>query len=105
MGETAERRAPIGSCDVRTRPHLLWLLVPYVLYLGAVPLVNRVQPTVAGVPFLFFWLFAATLLTPPLVWLAYRGDRKRERGRDPERRRGQGPLPGGQDRRDGGDRA
>jgi hypothetical protein len=81
MGQIADSGLPVGSCAVRTRPHLLWLLAPYVLYLGAVPLVNRVRPTVAGVPFLFFWLFVATLLTPPLVWLAYRGDRRRTRER------------------------
>ncbi|MGH4032698.1 DUF3311 domain-containing protein [Actinomycetota bacterium Odt1-20B] len=57
-------------------PHLLWLLVPFVLYLGAVPFANRVRPVVLGLPFLFFWLLAATLLTPVAVWLTYRGDQK-----------------------------
>ncbi|GAU68020.1 hypothetical protein SSP35_06_01040 [Streptomyces sp. NBRC 110611] len=61
------------------RPTLLWLLVPYLLHLGALPLVNRVTPTVLGLPFLFFWLLLATLLTPVAVWLARRGDRKRGR--------------------------
>ena len=67
---------------MRRRPHLLWLLGPFVLFLGAVPLVNRVDPTVAGLPFLAFWMLLATLATPALVWLAYRGDRARrgERG-------------------------
>jgi hypothetical protein len=59
------------------RRHLLWLLVPYVLYLGVLPLVNRVHPVVFGIPFLFFWMLAATLATPLAVWLAYRGDRRR----------------------------
>ncbi|WP_030603735.1 DUF3311 domain-containing protein [Streptomyces rimosus] len=59
------------------RPTLLWLLVPHVLYLGALPLVNRVTPTVLGLPFLVFWMLLATLLTPAAVWLAWRGDRKR----------------------------
>ncbi len=63
------------------RPHLLWLLVPFVLYLGVLPLVNRVRPVVFGVPFLFFWLLVATLLTPLCVWLAHRGDRRIEGGR------------------------
>ncbi|CAM5378608.1 hypothetical protein SALBM135S_06900 [Streptomyces alboniger] len=60
------------------RPHLLWLLAPFVLFLGALPFVNRVRPVVLGVPFLFFWLLAATLLTPLCVWLAHRGDRRIE---------------------------
>ncbi|MEV0783439.1 DUF3311 domain-containing protein [Streptomyces sp. NPDC050423] len=60
----------------RRRPQLLWLLVPYVLYLGALPLVNRVRPVVLGLPFLFLWLLGATVLTPVAVWLTRRGDRR-----------------------------
>ncbi|QRX92472.1 DUF3311 domain-containing protein [Streptomyces noursei] len=66
----------------RKRPALLWLLLPYVLFLVVLPLVNRVTPTVLGLPFLFFWMMLATLLTPVSVWLARRGDHKRGRGRD-----------------------
>ncbi|SFY43701.1 DUF3311 domain-containing protein [Streptomyces atratus] len=61
---------------LRRRPQLLWLLVPYVLYLGALPLVNRVHPVIFGLPFLFVWLLGATLLTPVAVWLTRRGDRR-----------------------------
>ncbi|MYR52331.1 DUF3311 domain-containing protein [Streptomyces sp. SID4928] len=50
------------------------MLVPHVLYLGALPFVNRVTPLVFGVPFLFVWLLGATVLTPVAVWLARRGD-------------------------------
>ncbi|MFI9718076.1 DUF3311 domain-containing protein [Streptomyces sp. NPDC052396] len=64
---------------LKKRPAILWLLVPYVLYLGALPLADRVHPTVLGLPFLFFWLLLATLLTPPAVYLLYRSDRKRGR--------------------------
>ncbi|MBV7246903.1 DUF3311 domain-containing protein [Streptomyces griseus] len=73
---------------IRRRPHLLWLLVPYVLYLGALPLVNRVTPLLFGVPFLFVWLLGATLLTPVAVWLTRREDLRRGDLRD--RRRGGG---------------
>ena len=58
------------------RPHLLWLLVPFLLYAGALPFVNRVEPTVGGLPFFFVWLIGATLLTPVAVWLTWRGDRQ-----------------------------
>lgn len=58
------------------RPHRLWLLAPFVLYLGALPFVNRVQPVVLGLPFLVVWLLAATVLTPVAVGLAHRGDRR-----------------------------
>ncbi|MFF2325508.1 MULTISPECIES: DUF3311 domain-containing protein [unclassified Streptomyces] len=52
------------------------MLVPYVLYLGVLPLVNRVDPVILGLPFLFVWLLGATLLTPVAVWLTRRGDRR-----------------------------
>lgn len=73
--QTREERSP-GS---RRRPALLWLLLPYVLFLGVLPLVNRVTPTVLGLPFLFFWVLLATLATPLSVRLARRGDRVRGR--------------------------
>ncbi|MGW2367452.1 DUF3311 domain-containing protein [Streptomyces sp. NPDC001667] len=40
---------------------------------------DRIRPTVLGLPFLFAWLLLATLLTPAAVFLAWRGDRKRGR--------------------------
>ncbi|MCX5397265.1 DUF3311 domain-containing protein [Streptomyces sp. NBC_00102] len=61
---------------LRRRPQVWWLLVPYVLYLGALPWVNRVEPVVFGLPFLFVWMLGATLLTPVAVWLTRRGDRR-----------------------------
>jgi len=73
--ETFGGRAP-GS---RRRPALLWLLLPYVVFLAVLPLVNRVTPTVFGLPFLFFWMLVATLATPLSVGLARRADRKRGR--------------------------
>nr|WP_299527818.1 DUF3311 domain-containing protein [uncultured Streptomyces sp.] len=61
---------------LRRRPQVLWLLLPYVLYLGALPFVNRVTPVVFGLPFLFVWLLGATVLTPFAVWMTRRGDRR-----------------------------
>ncbi|MFF3458013.1 DUF3311 domain-containing protein [Streptomyces sp. NPDC002730] len=61
---------------LKRRPQLLWLLVPYVVFLAALPLVNRVRPLVLGLPFLFIWLLGATLVTPLAVWMAWRGDHK-----------------------------
>ncbi|MCF3961049.1 DUF3311 domain-containing protein [Streptomyces fuscigenes] len=60
----------------RQRPHLLWLLVPLVLFLLAVPWVNRVDPVVVGLPFLAFWLLASVVVTPFAIWAAYSGDRR-----------------------------
>lgn len=58
------------------RPQLAWLAVPFVLFVGALPLVNRVEPRIGGVPFLLVWFAGATLVTPLAVWLAWRGDHR-----------------------------
>lgn len=66
----------------RRRSHVLWLGVPYLLYLGALPFVNKVRPVVFGLPFLFFWLLIATLVTPLAIWFTWRGDKSTTGARD-----------------------
>ncbi|MEU9002366.1 DUF3311 domain-containing protein [Streptomyces sp. NPDC048551] len=56
------------------RPQLLWLGVPFVLFAGVLPLVNRLEPRVGGVPFLLAWFIGSTLVTPLAVWLVRRAD-------------------------------
>ncbi|WP_328538585.1 DUF3311 domain-containing protein [Streptomyces sp. NBC_00344] len=69
---------------LRRRPQLLLLLVPFVLFLGALPFVNRVRPVLFGLPFLIVWLIGATIVTPFAVWLTrcadLRAARRGERG-------------------------
>ena len=48
----------------------LALIVPVVMILGA-PIVNRVEPYVAGMPFLFFWHLLWLLIGPLFLTLAY----------------------------------
>jgi hypothetical protein len=79
----------------RARASLLWLLATPVAYLGVLPLVNRVRPTVLGIPFLALWLLAATLATPLFVWLAARRDpvwRAAERAAAENRGAGEGEV-------------
>ena len=59
---------------LKGRRSLWWLLGPVVLYLVALPLYNRVEPTVLGLPLFMFWTLIATLLTPGCIWLAARKD-------------------------------
>ena len=59
---------------VRGRRSLLWLLVPFVLFVVALPLANRVDPVILGLPFLAFWVLISVMLSPPAIWLASRGD-------------------------------
>ena len=59
---------------VRGRRSLLWLTVPFLLFVLAIPLANRAEPVILGLPFLFFWALLAVLLSPLAIWLAARGD-------------------------------
>ena len=58
-------------------------LIPFVAVCFSVPLWDRVYPMVLGLPFNLFWLIAWILVTPLVMWGAYRlevpGDSKSER--------------------------
>ena len=49
-------------------------IVPFVAMCFTVPLWDRVQPLVLGLPFNLFWLILWILLTPCCLWGAYRLD-------------------------------
>ncbi|WP_245607459.1 DUF3311 domain-containing protein [Pseudonocardia spinosispora] len=56
------------------RRSLFWLLGPVVLFLVAVPLVNRVEPVVFGLSLFMWWMILATLLSPLCIIAAAKGD-------------------------------
>jgi hypothetical protein len=62
------------------RRALLLGAVPFVTLVLALPFVNRLRPTVLGLPFLLFWILLWVALTTPVLYLADRLDR---RGRPP----------------------
>ena len=47
-------------------------LIPFAAVCFSVSLWDRIEPTVLGVPFNFFWLISWLLLTPLCLWGAYR---------------------------------
>ena len=59
---------------VKGRRSLVWLTVPFLLFVAAIPLANRADPVILGLPFLFFWALISVLLSPLAIWLATRGD-------------------------------
>ena len=59
---------------VKGRRSLLWLAVPFLLFVVALPLANRTDPVILGLPFLFFWVLIGVLVSPLAIWLASRGD-------------------------------
>ena len=59
---------------VRGRKSLIWLTVPFLVFVAALPLVNRIDPVILGLPFLFFWALMAVIVSPLAIWLAARKD-------------------------------
>ena len=56
------------------RRSLLWLIVPFALFVFALPLANRLEPVILGLPFLAFWVLISVILSPLAIWLAARSD-------------------------------
>jgi hypothetical protein len=52
----------------------LLLLAPFIALL-AVPFYNRTEPSVAGFPFFYVWMFVWIVLAALLTWSVFRGRR------------------------------
>lgn len=51
---------------------VILVVLPFILMLGALPFVNRIDPIILGLPFLHFWLFLGMILTPICTFVIYR---------------------------------
>lgn len=60
------------------RRHAL-ALVPFAAFFVGVPLANRVEPYVLGLPFLLFWIVACVVMTSAIMWLLAVLDRRERR--------------------------
>jgi hypothetical protein len=58
--------------------------VPFLALVAALPFINRLRPTVLGLPFVLFWILAWVALTPVFLFLADRFLRKGD-GKDQNR--------------------
>jgi len=56
---------------MRSRLALLFAAIPVVALILALPLVNRLEPVVLGLPFVLFWILAWVLATPACLATAY----------------------------------
>jgi hypothetical protein len=59
-----------------TKLALMFGAVPFLTLVLALPLVNRLDPVILGLPFLLFWILSWVILTPPLLFAAYLCERK-----------------------------
>ncbi len=55
---------------------ILLAAIPIAALSLAVPLVNRVEPRILGLPFVLFWIVAWVLLTPAFIWSIGRVERR-----------------------------
>lgn len=61
---------------MQARMRFLLAAIPIVALTIAVPLVNRVEPRIFGLPFLLAWIAFWVLATPAFVWGLGRVDRR-----------------------------
>jgi hypothetical protein len=59
-----------------TKLALLFGAVPFIMLVLALPLVNRIEPVILGLPFLLFWILTWVMLTPPILFAAYLCEKK-----------------------------
>jgi hypothetical protein len=59
-----------------TRYALLLASIPYVTLALMLPLVNRTEPVIWGLPFLLFWIVVWVFVTPFLLLAAYHLEKK-----------------------------
>ena len=59
-----------------TKYALLLGAIPYLTTVFALPLVNRIKPVILGMPFLLFWLLCWVALTPLILFIAYKVEKK-----------------------------
>jgi hypothetical protein len=69
---------------MRKRLPLLLGAVPFLTLVFALPLVNRIEPVVLGLPFILFWILLWVALTPLVLFAADRLGKKGGPPEDPE---------------------
>ena len=68
------RESPTGRATVKSPSSgaLLLAVIPFMAMCFSVPLWDRIDPMVLGLPFNLFWLMSWIVLTPVCMWVAYR---------------------------------
>jgi hypothetical protein len=59
-----------------TRYALLLASIPFITLVFMLPLANRTEPVVLGLPFLLFWIILWVFLTPFILLAAFRLEKK-----------------------------
>lgn len=56
--------------------------LPFIGILGFLPVVNKVEPYVLGMPFVMFWMLLWTILSSVIVAIMYRLDPRNQQGEE-----------------------
>jgi len=59
-----------------TKYALLLGCIPFITLVLMLPLANRIEPVILGLPFLLFWIVVWIMLTPLILLAAYLLERK-----------------------------
>ena len=59
-----------------TKYALLLGCIPFITLVFMLPLANRIEPVIFGLPFLLFWIVVWIVLTPLILLAAYLVERK-----------------------------
>jgi hypothetical protein len=59
-----------------TRLALMLAAIPFLTLVFALPLVNRIEPVILGLPFILFWILAWVVLTPFILLAAFLLEKK-----------------------------
>ena len=68
-----------------TRLALLFGAIPFLTLVLALPFVNRIKPVILGLPFVLFWILLWVVLTPAVLWAAYKIEKKHNPPDDEDR--------------------
>jgi hypothetical protein len=55
-------------------------LLPFIGMLGVLPFVNKVEPYILGLPFIFFWVMVWVILTSITLAIVYKLDPANKEG-------------------------
>jgi pilus assembly protein TadC len=57
----------------------LLAVIPFIGFLGGIPLVNKVNPYILGMPFFLFWIVMWVVITSGIMAIIFKLDPKNRR--------------------------
>lgn len=77
-----ERRLVLNGRGCFMKKLYILTLIPFIGILGFLPLVNRIEPYVLGMPFYMFWMAMWVVLTSVILAIMYKLDPRNRDGEE-----------------------